>query len=52
MTQTQENGKKHFGLDLGLLGPNSRRKFFFCKTNSTVPSYHLRQFKGKLVNQT
>ena len=32
MTQTQENGKKHhFGLDLGLLGPNSGRKFFFVK---------------------
>ena len=29
MTQTQENGKKHFGLDLGLLGPNSGHKFFF-----------------------
>ena len=30
MIQTQENGNKsHFGLDLGMLGPNTQ--FFFSK---------------------
>ena len=33
-------------------GPKFGPQIFFCKTNSTVPSYHPRQFKGKLVNQT
>ena len=32
MIETYENSKNlHFGLDLGLLGPNSGRHFFFIK---------------------
>ena len=33
MIQTQENGEKpHFGLDLGLLGPNLGCQIFFQKS--------------------
>ena len=43
MIQTQENGKKrHFGSNLGPLGPNSGRQFFFFFKNlaSSVTSYY------------
>ena len=43
MIQSQENGEKsHFRPDLGLLGPNSGRNFFFFFKNlaSSVTRYH------------
>ena len=41
MIQTQENVKKpHFGPDLGPLGPNSDRQFFFKNLGSPVTRYH------------
>ena len=43
MIQTQENGEKpYFGPDLGLLGQNSGRHFFFSFKNlaSPVTIYH------------
>ena len=41
MIQTRENAKNpHFGPDLGPVGPNSGRQFFFKKLASSVTGYH------------
>ena len=53
MIQTQEIGKKpHFGPDLGPLGPNSGRQFFFSKiwlrqSLDTIVSYHHAKYPKK-----
>ena len=40
-SQTSENGKKpHFRSDLGLLGSNSGREFFFKNLALSVTRYH------------
>ena len=41
MIETLENGEKpHFGPDLGPLGPNSCREFFFLNLASSFTRYH------------
>ena len=58
MTQTQENGEKpRFGPDLGTLGPNSGRQFFFLKiwllqSLDIMASYHHVKYQKKLMIQS
>ena len=52
MNQTWENNKKtNFGPNFGVFGSNLGPKNFFASFTSSS-SYHLMQFKGKLMNQT
>ena len=44
---------KIFRLDLGPLGPNSKKKKKFRATSlEIVPNYHLMELNGKLMDQT
>ena len=52
MIQTQENGKKpHFGPDLGLLGPNSGRQFFFLKNLLLLVTRYLAQLSSCTISE-
>ena len=58
MIQTQENGEKpYFGPDLGLLGQNSGRHFFFLskiwlrQSLYIMVSYHHVQYQKKPMTQ-
>ena len=58
MIQTQKIGKKpHFGLDLGLLGPNSDQQFFLKKiwlhqSLDIIVIYRHVQHQKKLIFQS
>ena len=54
MKQICENNKKpNFGPNVGLFGPTIFfGGFYLYQYLNIVPSYHLMQFKGKLMNQT